>query len=954
MSKPARPRIATALVDFESRSRCNLKKRGGRLYWEDPSTEAICAVLYDVERREWHVWEPGDPVPSIGTAVAHNAANFDRFGGARCDWRVQEWIDSSQAARRAGLPGALDKLGKMWLGRDKDKDGSRFTIALSRPSRAKARKGQLPELTGPVRDRVVAYCANDVEIMVKAWPRLEEWFDVDADTCEVDRVINDRGVYLDKDLCRALQKQIARQQEKAIAKAAKALGWSVQETRACAMSPQQFVKATGLENARKDTLAAFNPECEGTTEAAPLVAVRLALASVVPGKLTAALERVSPDNRLRDMLRYYGAHTGRWAGTGLQPHNLNRIGFEDEAKRIGWSVDDYIETLCEAALSGHDLGDMPITDAFHKAIGGDPGKYLVSGLLRSVLVAEPGCTYAVLDYSGVEARANAWAAGDDNAIGVFKALDAGTGPDPYKLMAVDIFGLPLERVEKHHRQIGKNAELGCFAPNTYVLTLRGYVPMVDVRTQDMLWDGVEWVRHAGLVNQGVREVVALAGVRATTDHGVLSDRWTTWGELAANESALCQALARGSESLPSLDISGAPEGAYKPLSCDAVAASVSTRLTSRIYWRGGPRGAVSARSGPQPRHANDFGGTLPCAPTRITGIGCCVASHPRCSGATTRETQRIQITAGAGSESTARGELTAPGFYATYSPCPDGTTHCSTSTESTTTPGMRQGICASFPRAETSLTDPRCGSCVAISSSSSPVYDIANAGPRHRFTILTDRGPLIVHNCGYGMGADKFNDYCAAAGNDLAAMGVEASDVIGAWRTKHRPIVKMWHACEKAFAAAAQGRPMRAGKWLYEPRGADAVACVLPSGRPIMYPNAKVRRVKRTAKDGRTFDAWDMSYQGADPWRSPVYGGLLVENAIQALCRDFLAGALVKLDAAGLRPVLHVHDEAVCEVPHNAGAEALEEMNQIMLDVPRWAKGFPMRLDGFHGRRYRK
>jgi DNA polymerase len=667
MSKPARPRIATALVDFESRSRCNLKKRGGRLYWEDPSTEAICAVLYDVERREWHVWEPGDPVPSIGTAVAHNAANFDRFGGARCDWRVQEWIDSSQAARRAGLPGALDKLGKMWLGRDKDKDGSRFTIALSRPSRAKARKGQLPELTGPVRDRVVAYCANDVEIMVKAWPRLEEWFDVDADTCEVDRVINDRGVYLDKDLCRALQKQIARQQEKAIAKAAKALGWSVQETRACAMSPQQFVKATGLENARKDTLAAFNPECEGTTEAAPLVAVRLALASVVPGKLTAALERVSPDNRLRDMLRYYGAHTGRWAGTGLQPHNLNRIGFEDEAKRIGWAVEHYIQTLCDAALSGEDLGDTPVTDVFRKSIGGDVGKYIVSGLLRSVLVAEPGCTYAVLDYSGVEARANAWAAGDDNAIGVFKALDAGTGPDPYKLMAVDIFGLPLERVEKHHRQIGKNAELGC----------------------------------------------------------------------------------------------------------------------------------------------------------------------------------------------------------------------------------------------------------------------------------------------GYGMGADKFNDYCAAAGNDLAAMGVEASDVIGAWRTKHRPIVKMWHACEKAFAAAAQGRPMRAGKWLYEPRG-NGVACVLPSGRPIMYPNAKVRRVKRTAKDGRTFDAWDMSYQGADPWRSPVYGGLLVENAIQALCRDFLAGALVKLDAAGLRPVLHVHDEAVCEVPHNAGAEALEEMRQIMLDVPRWAKGFPMRLDGFHGRRYRK
>ena len=60
----------TALIDFESRSRCSLKKRGGRNYWVDPSTEAICAVLYDVDSGEVYTWRPGDAPPVLGVAVA--------------------------------------------------------------------------------------------------------------------------------------------------------------------------------------------------------------------------------------------------------------------------------------------------------------------------------------------------------------------------------------------------------------------------------------------------------------------------------------------------------------------------------------------------------------------------------------------------------------------------------------------------------------------------------------------------------------------------------------------------------------------------------------------------------------------------------------------------------------------------------------------------------------------
>ena len=654
------------LVDFESRSRANLKKRGGRLYWEDASSEAICAVLYDVAADEWHTWAPGAPPPRIDLGVAHNATFFDRHAAAASGWRVDEWQDTASAARRAGLPGALDQLGKRWLGRDKDKAGNKFTLALSRPSRAKARLGQLPELTREVVARVLEYCADDVEIMAETWDRLSPWLEVDAATCAVDRVVNDRGVYLDQDLVKALQAQIARQQDTAVRKAAKRLGRSPEDTRKAANSPQQLKAETGLPNAQKDTLAdaVADALAEGETPH-PLITVRQALASVVPGKLAAALNMVSEDSRLRDMLLYYGAHTGRWSGRGLQPHNLNRISFEDEAKRLtkytgrAWTVEAYIDALIDGAHSGAELT-----------------KKQVSGLLRSVLMATPGRELAVLDYSGIEARANAWAAGDEDALRVFRALDAGTGKDPYCIMASEIFGHEVTKHDKDKRSIGKIAELAC----------------------------------------------------------------------------------------------------------------------------------------------------------------------------------------------------------------------------------------------------------------------------------------------GYGMGADKFADTCAKAKSDLAALGVEAEDVVAAWRLKHAPIARMWKACEKAFAVACEGRRARAGRWTYEAHtaasgraGSIDVWCVLPSGRPIVYADARAKRVQRKAKNGNKFQAWDLSYQGRSPWREHVYGGLLVENAIQALCRDLLADALVRCEAAGLDPVLHVHDELVCEVDRGLGEEALAEMRHIMAETaPRWSKGLPIRLDGFAAERYRK
>ena len=63
------------LLDFESRSRADLRKVGGRNYWAHESTEALCAVLYDTASGAVSVWLPGDPAPAYRPdSAAHNAA----------------------------------------------------------------------------------------------------------------------------------------------------------------------------------------------------------------------------------------------------------------------------------------------------------------------------------------------------------------------------------------------------------------------------------------------------------------------------------------------------------------------------------------------------------------------------------------------------------------------------------------------------------------------------------------------------------------------------------------------------------------------------------------------------------------------------------------------------------------------------------------------------------------
>jgi len=228
-------------------------------------------------------------------------------------------------------------------------------------------------------------------------------------------------------------------------------------------------------------------------------------------------------------------------------------------------------------------------------------------------------------------------------------------------------------------------------------------------------------------------------------------------------------------------------------------------------------------------------------------------------------------------------------------------------------------------------------------------------------------GKPTILGAGYGMGAPKFATYCALAQIDLAAAGVTAEQCIEAYRDAYPAIagVKsgkyrrggLWKGYQKAAMGAVQKGDVRTcGRCRFFARDGHLVI-ELPSGREMMYRNAAVaeRVPGYCAMLGLPeVPRPTLVYTHPHGYEGMLYGGLLCENIVQAICRDLLATAIVLLEHAGLPVVLHVHDEVVCEVEKRGHEGALREAARIMSTPPKWAEGFPVVVEGFAGVRYTK
>lgn len=177
----------------------------------------------------------------------------------------------------------------------------------------------------------------------------------------------------------------------------------------------------------------------------------------------------------------------------------------------------------------------------------------------------------------------------------------------------------------------------------------------------------------------------------------------------------------------------------------------------------------------------------------------------------------------------------------------------------------------------------------------------------------------------------------------------ELQDIVTKWRSASRHIVKFWYDVEKGVRQAIQHRisvPFRYGiEFICE---AGMLFIRLPSGRRIAY--AKPRLLQ---KDGRDYITFLGVNQTSKAWcRQETYGGKLVENIVQATARDCLAEAMLRLDAAGYRILMHVHDEVIIEA--EKGKADLNKVIRIMSENEPWNRGLPLNADGYKTDYYRK
>lgn len=170
---------------------------------------------------------------------------------------------------------------------------------------------------------------------------------------------------------------------------------------------------------------------------------------------------------------------------------------------------NHLSTLDEA----RSLLKLGCFDALEYLYGNTPD--VLSQLIRTMLIPRPGCEFVVADFSAIEARVLAWLAGEQWRLDSFNA-----GADIYCASASKMFGVPVVKngVNGELRQKGKVAELACIAEGQLVLTSAGYLAIQNVTRDMLVWDGVAWVRHGGVVRRGFRRTMTYEGLTATPDH----------------------------------------------------------------------------------------------------------------------------------------------------------------------------------------------------------------------------------------------------------------------------------------------------------------------------------------------------------------------------------------------------------------------------------------------------
>lgn len=419
-------------IDFETSSEASIKDVGVYRYVADPSTEIVCcsyafdgeevqSVLYDVQ--------PNRVIKHImdgGLVIAHNASMerevIRKFWGLEPNMRC-----TSAVACYHALPASLDAVASfLGLTFQKDKVG-----AATLKRHYKTKPFDIPKADMEV---IVKYCEMDVKVERAIHQMLGELPTSELNVWQLDQKMNDRGITIDQDLAvNALSIVDAASIE--LCKRIVELSDGAIERPTMGARIIKWLGERGVEvdNLQKETVTDLRSQ-DLAPEVDEMLWIRQEGGGSATGKYTKAMSMVMPDGRVKGNLRYHGATTGRWAGSGLQLHNLPRGNVADT------------DLLADLFLSYDVEGIVKVAgNAFDGA----------KSAIRPLVTASHGHELVVADYSSIEARVLAWFAGQYDLVDQFH-----TGADIYCSFASNIFGKTVTKADKTERMVGKVGILG--------------------------------------------------------------------------------------------------------------------------------------------------------------------------------------------------------------------------------------------------------------------------------------------------------------------------------------------------------------------------------------------------------------------------------------------------------------------------------------------------------------
>ena len=457
-----------AHIDFETRSDIELKTQGLDRYCESPWTEPMC-LGWAFDEEAVHQWSPFIPgytstqylgmllahVESGGLIYAHNAQFeyqiWNRVCVPRYGWpalRLSQMRCTMAMAYALSLPGALDDaLVAVGASERKDHEGKRITLQLAKPRGTDAKGAPIWWDDPDKFARMLTYNAQDVVSERGLMKYIAPLSPEEQLVWEMDQEINQQGIYFDRKAVASAAAMMKGEKDYHNDRMFDLTGGAVGTCQSHA-ALLKWVQSRGVnaDSVDKDSVIHLLADAELPKEVRAVLDLRQESARSSTAKLRSMLDRAGSDDRLRFMLQYHGAGTGRWSGRGVQLHNFPRPQFKQND--VEWVVETLGANHIGPAYSGIEM------------MFGDPTRVIPS-TLRAMLQAAPGHVLLGGDFSNIEGRCLALLAGEKWKLQAFRDFDAGKGPDIYRLTYSRSFNVPIEQVSEdgEDRQIGKVEEL---------------------------------------------------------------------------------------------------------------------------------------------------------------------------------------------------------------------------------------------------------------------------------------------------------------------------------------------------------------------------------------------------------------------------------------------------------------------------------------------------------------